>query len=141
MFLANVLSTEVNKEKKLMMRSEKGFTLIEIIAVLVILGILAAVAIPKYVDMQSQARQQTVYAAIGALQSTAIMNYAQGLLNGTYNGTSGPANLADISVGDFTGSITVTGGSVNVTVTNGTQTGWGDGVDAANKTKTFTIHD
>ncbi len=36
-------------------RGQHGFTLIEIIAVLVILGILAVVAIPKYLDMQNQA--------------------------------------------------------------------------------------
>ena len=41
--------------KKTPLKNEKGFTLIEIIAVLVILGILAAVAIPKYMDMRTDA--------------------------------------------------------------------------------------
>ena len=46
--------------KKSPLRNERGFTLIEIIAVLVILGILAAVAIPKYIDMRQDAVKKAV---------------------------------------------------------------------------------
>ena len=42
-----------------MYRNEKGFTLIEINAVLVILGILAALAVPVYFNMQTQAQRKT----------------------------------------------------------------------------------
>jgi MSHA pilin protein MshA len=47
-----------------MKRNQKGFTLIEIIAVLVILGILAAIAIPKYFDLQENAKQKAVNGAL-----------------------------------------------------------------------------
>jgi prepilin-type N-terminal cleavage/methylation domain-containing protein len=40
--------------------NQKGFTLIEIIAVLVILGVIAAVALPRYVDLENNAKQKTI---------------------------------------------------------------------------------
>ena len=101
------------------MRNEKGFTLIEIIAVLVILGILAAIAIPKYMDLQGEARSKAVQGAISALQSTASMNYAQGLLANPATATATTCTTCDAAntiVGDYYGSISHTGNVFNVTV-------------------------
>ena len=101
------------------MRNQKGFTLIEIIAVLVILGILAAVAVPRFINMQADAQEYAVQGAVAALKSTATMQYAQNLLQTPSTTTYAPSPTTGISVGDFTGDITCTGGVVTVAVTAG----------------------
>ncbi len=63
------------------MRKERGFTLIEIIAVLVILGILAAVAIPKYQDLQVAAARRAAEGGVAAGMSACSLYYSRALLD------------------------------------------------------------
>ena len=62
--------------------NEKGFTLIEIVMVIVLLGILAAVAIPRFANLSQSARASTVDGLYGTIQGASAMVYAQSLIEG-----------------------------------------------------------
>jgi prepilin-type N-terminal cleavage/methylation domain-containing protein len=75
---------KVNEMKQV----QRGFTLIELVMVIVILGVLAAVAIPKFVDLKGDAQVAAVQGVAGGISSASSVNYAAKSVNSAKGATT-----------------------------------------------------
>ena len=119
--------------------NQQGFTLIEIIAVLVLLGILAAVAIPKYMDLTDTARQKAAQGQISEVKGRLSSG-----LNGYMLANSGTKPSATDLITCLNGGVAGTGicpsgGALNTCPTNATTEGDFEFSCAATNATTVTV--
>jgi MSHA pilin protein MshA len=97
------------------MRKQKGFTMIELIIVIVILGILGALIIPRFASFDTQARLTSIRALQGAVWSAASIAHSQALIN-NQTGATGTVTLEGQAVNLVYGYPATAAGGIDVAV-------------------------
>jgi len=101
-------------------RWNQGLTMIELIVVIVILGIMSAIAVPRFLDLQGQAQRSARDGLTSNLRSAASLAYAQAAINNSIGALNANAVYQALQV---TGGITLTGNNFTAII-NGTPYTW-----------------
>ena len=84
----------MNEFKGSTLSVQKGFTLIELVVVIVILGILAATAAPKFIDLTGDARKSVMQGVQGSINSAISLVHSKAILSGQ-TGDTGAVKIGD----------------------------------------------
>ena len=91
------------------MKRNAGFTLIELVIVIIVLGILAATAVPKFINLQDDARESVVKGAEAAIHSGANLIFAKSAIAGEENASAATVTAAGQEIGTVFGYPSNTG--------------------------------
>jgi prepilin-type N-terminal cleavage/methylation domain len=119
------------------MKRSAGFTLIELIIVIVILGILAVTAAPKFINLQNDARTSTVNGLKGAVAAASSMVYSKAIIAGQDKLSSGSVLINGVSTALTAGYPNATSAGIGIVV-DAPSSDWTGAVSAANSSYVFT---
>ena len=123
------------------MKRNAGFTLIELIIVIVILGILAVTAAPKFINLQGDARSSTVTAMKGAVEAASSMAHSKAIIAGKDNPSVNDGITVDnVGVDLVYGYPAATADGIG-NVINAPSSEWGVSFSSSAKTYTLTPKD
>lgn len=100
---------KIHQMKSLKQHAQAGFTLIELVVVIVILGILAATALPRFFDLTTDARKASVAGVAGGFTSGVAIEHAKWLVDGSSPGTLTTGGACNAATCDRGTSATIEG--------------------------------